>query len=401
MSDAFDVRLKSNGNYWQAYWVNTKGEPCSKGLGSKKKVSERQARAKCRHLGVDLRLGVQRDGKAPRLSEWLDKYLLLRTDLDAKTRHQVGHTGRYLKAYFTNDPPIDRITRLDAADWRAALARGELRKAANLYPKRADQIGQATKFNRKRKGERPSKPLSEATVAKHVRDAKRIFEEATEENGLGLIDKNPFRKLSGRAPKPSKTWAVITQEQLLLVLAVCPNDGWKALFALCRLAGLRRGEALDLQWQDVVWGQNKIIVNARLAKETTKKAKRVCPIEPGRCPTGLAKILRDVFSAAPDGSTHVCAGVRTDDIDRDAKRIIQSSGIPAYAKPFHALRKNREGEVAAHYPQHVFTEWMGHDGEVAEQFYLRVEATMFEPPPEPELAQKRAQSGRTSKATNA
>lgn len=237
-------------------------------------------------------------------------------------------------------------------------------------------------------------------MAKHVRCAKRIFEEAAEENGLGLIDKNPFRKLSGRAPKPSKTWAAITQDHLRHILDACPNDGWKALFALCRLGGLRRGEALDLQWQDVLWDQNKIMVNARLVKETTKKAKRVCPIEPARCPTGLTKILRDVFSAAPDGSTHVCAGVRTDDIDRDSKRIIQSSGIPAYAKPFHALRKNREGEVAAQYPQHVFTEWMGHDGEVAEKFYLRVEDTLYDPPPEPELAQKRAQSRRSRKTTS-
>ena len=205
MSEPYDVRLKSNGAYWQAFWVDAKGKPCSKGLGPKKKVSDRQARAKCRHIGVDLRLGVQRNGKSPRLSEWVEKYLLLRTDLDAKTRHLVDHTGRYLKAYFTNDPAIDAITRLDAADWRAALARGELRKAANLYPKPAHQVCQATKFNRKRKGERPPRPLSEATVAKHVRCAKRIFEEAAEENGLGLIDKNPFRKLSGRAPKPSKT----------------------------------------------------------------------------------------------------------------------------------------------------------------------------------------------------
>jgi hypothetical protein len=146
--------------------------------------------------------------------------------------------------------------------------------------------------------------------------------------------------------------------------------------------------------------QNKLVVNAKLVKETTKKAKRVCPIEPARCPTGLTKVLRDVFSAAPEGSTHVCAGVRTDDIDRDAKRIIQLSGIPAYAKPFHSLRKNREGEVAAQYPQHVFTEWMGHDGDVAEQFYLRVEDTLYEPPPESGLAQNRAQSRRRGKAAS-
>jgi hypothetical protein len=56
--------------------------------------------------------------------------------------------------------------------------------------------------------------------------------------------------------------------------------------------------------------------------------------------------------------------------------------------------------VAAQYPQHVFTEWMGHDGNVAEQFYLRVEDTLYEPPPEPGVAQSSAQSRRRGKATS-
>ena len=43
---------------------------------------------------------------------------------------------------------------------------------------------------------------------------------------------------------------------------------------------------------------------------------------------------------------------------------------------------------------------MGHDGEVAEKFYLRVEDTLYDPPPEPELAQKRAQSRRSRKTTS-
>jgi len=397
MNVAYDVRVKSNGDYWKAHWRDAKGEPRSKSLGPKSRYGRRQAEAMARQLAVDLRLGVSRDGVAPRLSEWLRKYLELRTDLAESTRKAVEHTGRYLLAYFTADPPIDRVTRLDAASWKAALARGELRKA-NLYPKSDDQIAPLTRFqtHRKRMSDadkrKEPRPLSASSVVKHVRDARRIFEEATEENGVGLIGKNPFRRLAGTRPKPAKDWAFVSHEDLGRILDACPNDGWRALFALCRLAGLRRGEALDLMWRDVLWDQNRLVINARLERETTKKAKRMPPIEPARAPTGLTALLAEIHARAPEGAERVCAGVEGK-LHRRAVEIIQRAGVIVYKKPFHCLRKNRCGEIARVFPQHVFKEWMGHDPEVAEQFYLRVEGDYYAAPNETQtLGQKEAQT---------
>lgn len=391
----FDVRLKSNGKYWQAVWRDVGGEIRGKSIGPKAEYSERQARARCRQIAVDLKTGARRSGVAPRLSVWFEQYKRQRTDVDPKTLALIDHTGRYLLAYFENDPPIDRITRADAADWRAALARGELREKANRYPKKVEDVAPATRYHAYRKRveakAKQLRPLSPATVAKHVRAAKRMFEEATDENGVGHVDKNPFRKLSGRAPRAAKTWATVTRGDLDKIMDACPNDGWRCLFALARLAGLRRQEALNLRWVDVLWDQNKIQVEAELERETTKRAKRVCPVEPSRCPTGLYKILRDAFEAAPERAVRPCDGVSVDNIDKAAKRIVAAAGIPAYAKPFHALRKNRAGEIAAHYPQHVQEEWMGHDAEVAKEFYLRVEDDLYAPPPP--LAQNQAQTG--------
>lgn len=392
MGEAIKVDLRSNGKYWKAVWGTG-----SKSLGPKAKYGRRQAEALCRRLAVDLTVGIRRDGKAPRLSEWLKQYTRLRTDLGADTRTLMEHTGRYLLAYFTNDPPIDKIDRPDAAGWRAALAAGELRQA-NIYPKPDDLLHPDTKYQgyRKRLKEKEPKPLSEATVCKHVRCAKRIFEEATDESGIGLIPANPFRKLSGRPPKGKKNWATITPADLLRILDACPSSGWKALFALCRLAGLRRQEALDLRWDDVRWDLNRLMVNAHIDRETTKRAARVCPIEPPRCRTGLAKILREVLEAAPEGTARVCEGVSTYNLNRNAKVIVRRAGIPLYSKPFHALRKNRAGELAKEYPQHVFTEWMGHDASVAEEFYLRVDDDLYGSLPEDGTTEDQAAAAKSA-----
>ncbi len=216
-----------------------------------------------------------------------------------------------------------------------------------------------------------------------------MFAEATEGDGVGYIDQNPFRKLSGRSPSGAKNWRQVSPADLVRIMDACPGNGWRALFALARLAGLRRGEALHLQWGDIDWAGNRFSVNARITKTTTKKKQRTVPIEPARCPSGLTAFLRQWFEEAGEGETAVCAGVDVNNIDRLARGIIHRSGVGDYRKPFHALRKNRATELAAQYPQHVLSEWMGHDAAVAEEYYLRVDEQLYEAPPD--LAQNLAQ----------
>jgi len=379
----FDVKLKSNGDYWKAWW-NAPGGIRSKSIGAKAKYSRRQATALCRQMAVDLRLGRIQDARAvPKLSEWLAKYPTLRTGIAGSTRGLIEHTGRYLLEFFDNDPPIGAITRIDAAEWRGALSRGEL-AGANKFPKPAANTAPETRHHRYRKAldartKKGPKPLSDATVAKHVRCAKRIFAEAAEQDGLGLIGRNPFNRLPGKAPKANKDWRQVSQGDLVRILDSCPNNGWRALFALCRLAGLRRGEALRLEWSDLDWAGNRMVVNAR-EPETTKKRIRTLPIEPARCPTGLTAKLHEWLGSAPEGSSLVCQGVGANNLDKNARAIIRRSGVGSYRKPFHALRKNRAVEIAAQYPQHILCEWMGHGAEVSQEFYLRVDAELYVAP---------------------
>lgn len=386
----YDVRLKRNGDYWQAWWINPDGTRGGRSLGNRAKLSERQANAVCRSIGVELNKGHRRNpGDVPRLSAWVAQYKELRGDVEPTTMAMIDQVGRLLLRYFTNDPTLDKISRRDAALWRVALSKGELR-GANVFPKPDDQVKPATRHQKYRKAmkDRAPKPLSEGTVCKLVRCAKRLFEEAADDTGLGLIDRNPFKRLSGKAPPPPKSWAQVTAKDLERIRDACPNEGWRLAFTLCRLAGLRRGEALRLRWQDVQWDKNRLIVNATIAKPTTKKRRRVIPIEPARCPTGLAATLEKALGEALEGATLVCDGVSLGNIDKEAKRIIGASGLPIYSKPFHTLRKNREGELAREYPQHVLKEWMGHDPQVADEHYLRVDEDLYAAPAQNQKAQE-------------
>jgi len=151
-----------------------------------------------------------------------------------------------LTEFFGSEIRIDRITRATASNWRTAMARGELR------------------FNRY------GRPLAEASVCIHVRNAKTIFNHAVRDD---LISFNPSHRLKGTAREPDKDWKYITLEELDKLLNACPNRSWKMLIALCRLAGLRRGEALELMWSDIDWQNHRLTV---IAEKTGRR--RVVPI---------------------------------------------------------------------------------------------------------------------------
>ncbi len=349
-----DVKLKSNGAYWQAYWDDGKREVRS--LGPKSKLSRRQANVRCRELAVRLLNGDPslRRQITPRLSEWLERYKALRTDHSEATQYLNDAARTYLERYFDNDPTIDRITRADAADWRRALSAGEL-SIDNPNATRAP---------------------GETTVCKHVRTVKRIFREAEDQE---IILANPFSRLRSTAPKAVREWKVVTRVELERILEACPGPGWRCLFALCRFAGLRRGEALRIRWGDILWDKNRMVVNATIRQETTKKAVRTVPIELAKCKTGLMRILREAFEAARAGAELVCEGVQVSSIDNKAVAILALAGFD-YSKPFHTLRKCCETDWAQQYPQHAVSEWIGHDITVSASHYLKVPEELYRAP---------------------
>ena len=353
------VRLQSNGKYWTGVWSDSQGRRRARSLGPKRKVSRRQARVLCDRLAAEMHLNPGRANarKAPKLGEFVRYYLTSRTDLKPKSLELHGLTARYLQKFFGHDIRIDRITRSEAAKWRSALARG-------------DGIS-----------DRPAKPMVEASVCIHVRTAKTIFNIAVRDD---LLLFNPFDRLRGNSPEPDKDWHYVSMEDLNRLLDACPNWGWRLLIALCRLAGLRRGEAFNLTWDAVDWKKHRL----RVIAEKTGRLRTV-PVEPE-----LYELLLEAFGQAEEGQKSICP-ISDYCLWRNFQVIRERAGLARWKDAFKVLRRNRETDWAQEYPQYVVSRWMGHDIRVSDRHYLQVPEELYE-----KVAKANESQNATKSATN-
>lgn len=348
MNSNIGVQLHRNGAYWQARWYDSAGKRCTESLGAMSKVSKRAAVKLCEALAIEHAVTpAARDvGKAPTLKAWTDQYVELRDDIKEGTLELHQTTIRYLLARFGDVKRLDTISDAAADDFRVWLGKQPVRPGG---------------------GESKSKrTLGRQTVAGHVRNAKVIFERARLRR---LIATNPFDNVSGSAPAVAKTWAEIGPADLERILDKSPGAGWRCLFALARLAGLRRGEALRLTWADIDWQARTLAVRPEGGEEGTKQRARVVPVNPR-----LYAVLREAYDEALERAVLVCGLGDETAVDKQARQIIAAAGLPPYSKPFHTLRKCLETEWLAEYPTMSVCGWLGHSPTVAARHYHRPRA---------------------------
>jgi len=161
-----------------------------------------------------------RTGRVPTLAKWAEDYMGLRDEIKDGTRRLDNTTIAYMKVKFGDARRLDQITATDADDFRAWLGKQPVRRNKKIVMD----------------GDKPTR-LSKQTVAKHLRHAKTVFERARKRK---IIAYNPFEEVSAAAPAVTREWAEITLDDLDAIAGHCPTMAWRNLFALCRLAGLRR-----------------------------------------------------------------------------------------------------------------------------------------------------------------
>ena len=173
-----------------------------------------------------------------------------------------------------------------------------------------------------------------------------------------------------KPPETDKDWYYLSFESLSKLLNTCPNIGWRVFLGLCRIAGLRRGEALACGWADVDWESRRLNV---ISPKT--KRRRAVPIEPE-----LHELLLEAFEDAGDGEEYVVshAMVSRSSVRKRFESIIRRAGLIQWAGLFQVLRRNRETDWAQRYPQYVVSTWMGHDITVSSQFYLQVPKELYD-----------------------
>jgi len=277
------------------------------------------------------------------LKAFIDTLLELRKhELARATTQRYQDTARYLQYHFGDTRKVNTITPLDAAQFKAALAAGKLIDA--------------TVADKKRK-------VGEASVAVHIRNAKALFNYG--KKTMRIIKDNPFGELSG-ACKTASSWDPINREDFTkLVNAATPN--FKALIALCRLAGLRRMEAYHLEWNDINFETGTITICAKAHWKPKDKETRYVPI----CKE-LMDILTEAHQNAPEKAARVCPQTNPQNIDRAILGTIKRAGLKIWKKPLHSLRKSCIQDWTQTYPLTDVMFWAGHSSvDTTQKFYTK------------------------------
>lgn len=204
--------------------------------------------------------------------------------------------------------------------------------------------------------------LSDHTVSTALRTCKAWWERARVRR---IVKSNPFDGMSHRQPDLDHEVRTIDPEVLVSVCERAPDPALGRVALVCYYAGLRRGEAMRLRWDEIVWERSQLKI---LAHKTAKARRgfRYVRLEPE-----LERLLLDWQDEAEDERV---LPVDSNDL-KGVGGWLNSGPLDLGDKPLQELRRIRERVWLdeGHNAEHVFT-WMGHTAEVARRFYRGVTA---------------------------
>ena len=273
---------------------------------------------------------------SPTLKAFIDDYLAGRSDLKAGTKQHIGHTAKNLIDFLGAEKPLREITEGDGDEWRRFLA---------------------------------EQGLAEPTIRRRCGIGKQLLRAAQRKH---LIPANPFADLrGGNLANPDRAFNV-TGDMAAKILDACTGE-WKLIFALLRFGGLRcPSELMGLRWNDVLWGQDRIIVHSPKTAHHPGHESRVMPLFPE-----LMEPLREAFEAAAPGTEYIVNRHRGAAVAPRLRQeflcIIAKAGLQPWPRLFQNLRSSRQTELVQQgHPLRVACDWLGNSQPVAARHYLQV-----------------------------
>ena len=213
--------------------------------------------------------------------------------------------------------------------------------------------------------------MSAQTVKGHIRNSKAIFNWA---HRFSLIRDNPFADFDGR-PLATEPNYYVSLKVFEKVVKAAPMPGWRAMFGICRLAGLRLEAARTLPWSGhatdsdgkqhwigVDWDRRRICL---IGNHKTRRSYREVPI----CPR-LYGILLEAFGSAEDGALSV-TGLSPNNLTRLAQGIVRAAGLTPWPKLYQAMRSSCENDwKEAGVAEPTYCTWLGHSPTVSRKHYV-------------------------------
>lgn len=330
--------------YWQLRWYDPEtGKRRTMALGRVDEMSRRQADHKRAQKQAEFEAKPFKRSStgAPMLGEWCDEFIRMKRAEGVKPGTVVLYdfAKRLLIEFFGADRRLDQITKPDARRFATALRNNEL-----------DHVRDAT-----------LPKMSLVTARKHLVNCQAIFAaaDAEVEEMLG----NPFVVVK-LPPVGASEWQTVDAATFWKVYDVA-TVSWKIVLAMCRMAGLRRSDALALRWQNVDFANGVLVF---------RQHKTGVDCRPPICPE-LLKILAAIPNKFEGDSFVVPRPVCVDNISRDFPALCKRAKVAPFRKPLHTLRKSCIDDWAkAGFPPSVVQAWAGHrDIKTTMTFYSKVD----------------------------
>jgi len=281
--------------------------------------------------------------------------------LRASTIKTLGETTRYMRAFFGPETRLDQITSQAVDAWFDAMVTGEFARQLEEFEGRPNKC--------KRDG------LSDATIKPHIANARNIFLSAMKRCPNALRS-NPFDQIKIRVQPKKGDWRYVPAEHVIQVMnAFTDNDrtsyvGWQVLLALCRFAGLRKGEAFDLRKDDIDLDAKPPVIRV-YSQKTARQTGNPSRIVPVLYQT-LTEKLQQALAAEPHDPFVVSSQLpRSSGSDhKTLHRAFKRAGI-SWKPAFQVLRACCERDMLkAGIPERLYTDAMGHSPEVSRKHYL-------------------------------
>ncbi|MFM9090125.1 MAG: tyrosine-type recombinase/integrase [Verrucomicrobiota bacterium] len=203
-----------------------------------------------------------------------------------------------------------------------------------------------------------------ATVSVDVRRVRQFFKAAVRRR---LIAVNPFADVPCGSQVNDKRIAYVPAEAVEKVIAICPNDDWRMIFALPRYSGARfPSEVEDLKWSDVDWEKNCFTVHEKKLEHHPGRGRRVVPIF-----EALRPHLERAYRNRAPGAIYVVPRAHFgSNLGTHAKRLVAKAGVEPWPKIFTNLRGSASDDLTrAGVSEAAINKWIGNTAEVRRKHY--------------------------------
>lgn len=289
-ADLRAVKRSFTGKDWSYHirWFDLREHKfCSKKAGPDKRFAEMQAAEKRKELMMERHAGIRKIS----YDDFCTEYLMFIEDMRAEAT--CVEYERVLRQFKRICNPRD-LTVID--------------------------LPMLEKF----RSHRQKETNSMATVNKSLRILQSILERAKKQR---YIHKNPFsgnrKDLIAREPEPTPNLMEAPEFQKLL--GACTSDRWSAICCLGYYGGLRRGEILALEWDDVDFDEGMLRICNTKDHVTKSRKIRYVPMS-AELAEALKKLLPERFKNKLVFTNYLGRKVRNN-VSRDFAAVVIRAGL--------------------------------------------------------------------------